>query len=85
MCGDQAIPVHFLLNKSKAAYRQIVSNYAEHAPPEAERPSSPKKEERTDSAGSDRAEIPKPKKEQEPKYTARIPNRYTSINYIQQY
>merc|ERR1711881_60757 len=72
-CQDVALPTKFLLNKSKAALSRMDGDgIAEGVDKYQE-----KKCEVDDTNAQDNKE--------KPRYTARISNRYSSMNYVQQY
>ena len=72
MSKDAAVPEHFLISKSKAALSKC-------------------NESKMDAISRGEAEMPTEsdanaeKESDNKRYTARIPNRYSSTNYIQQY
>merc|ERR1712173_543190 len=74
---DQAVPEHFLISKSKAALSKC-----NEAKAQAISKGEYVKEEQDSNDKNDNNEE---NKKQTPRYTASIPNRYSSTNYIQQY
>ena len=78
---DQAVPEHFLISKSKAALSKCNEAKASQVVQEETTTCSNDKN-NDDNTNNDNNEK---NKKQTPRYTARIPNRYSSTNYIQQY
>ena len=70
---DQATPVSFLLKKSKAAMSKIADEDRLDDDKEIKFQEIAPKSKRVDETGNTQ------------RYTARIPNRYSSMNYVQQY
>merc|ERR1712098_711448 len=77
---DQAVPEHFLISKSKAALSKCNEAKAQAISNGEIYQECPKGD--NDNNNNDNNEE---NKKQAPRYTARIPNRYSSTNYIQQY
>ena len=82
---DQAVPEHFLISKSKAALSKCNEAKAQAiskgdiVQEEKNTCSNDKNDDNTNNDNNEK------NKKQTPRYTARIPNRYSSTNYIQQY
>lgn len=79
-CTDPAIPTQFLLNKSKAALQKTEDQQ------KLEKENLNGKKSVSFDNVCEKIEISQcQEQEPEKRYTARIPDRYTSTNYIQQY
>ena len=77
---DQAVPEHFLISKSKAAlskFNEAKSQVLVEDSSNDCKNNNDDNDNNNDNNGEN--------KKQTPRYTARIPNRYSSTNYIQQY
>merc|ERR1712173_508692 len=77
---DQAVPEHFLISKSKAALSKC-----NEAKAQAISKGEYVKEEQDSNDKNNNNDNNEKNKKLTPRYTARIPNRYSSTNYIQQY